>query len=81
MPCCGDKRASYRQGPLPSGAAVINSWSTGSTDLEYSGQGQLTVTGPLTGTLYRFLGRGARVRVHGSDVPSLVLVPGLKPVS
>jgi len=54
-------------------------WGMGSIDLEYSGQGQLTVIGPLTGTQYQFVGSGARVRIHGSDVPSLVLVPGLKP--
>jgi hypothetical protein len=80
MSCCGDKRALYRQEPLPSGAAdASHPWSAGSMDLVYVGQGQLTVTGPLTGTRYRFIGYGARVRIHGSDLPSLVLVPGLKP--
>ena len=78
MSCCGEKRSSFRQEPL-SNTGVATHWSMGSMELEYSGQGQLTVQGPLTGSLYRFIGSGARVRIHGSDVPSLVLVPGLKP--
>ncbi len=47
---------------------------------EYSGPGAIVVTGPLTGTRYQFAGSGARVAVHPADAPSLVGVPGVKPV-
>jgi hypothetical protein len=49
-------------------------------EFEYLGSGQLTVTGPLTGVVYHFASPGARVTVHGSDAPSLLSVPGLKPL-
>jgi hypothetical protein len=47
----------------------------------YTGAGQLTVTGPLTGTVYRFTGHGAVVLVHALDVASVVSVPGLRPLN
>jgi hypothetical protein len=47
---------------------------------EYAGHSRLAATGPLTGTRYYFNAHGARVLVHGPDVPSLALVPDLKPV-
>jgi hypothetical protein len=80
MSCCGETRASLRQEPSEDRNDQIGRWSIDSMDLEYFGNRQLTVTGPLTGTVYRFTGKGARLRIHGSDVPSLVLVPGLRPV-
>lgn len=77
MSCCGSQRAAARSAQTgPSGET--RHWSTGSVQFEYSGQGQLVVTGPLTGMVYRFGGGVDRVSVHGSDAPSLVSVPGLK---
>jgi len=52
-----------------------------STAFEYAGVNAIVVTGPMTGAIYRFAGRGARVTVHAADAPSLLGVPGLKPVS
>ena len=78
MSCCGSARASFRAQPSDGSLAGPSYWSSGPVDLEYSGQGQLTVTGPLTGTVYRFSANARRARVHGSDAPSLVTVPGLR---
>jgi hypothetical protein len=55
-------------------------WTSGPVEFEYLGSGQLTVTGPLTGVVYHFASPGARVIVQGSDAPSLLSVPGLKPL-
>ena len=78
MSCCGNQRAAFRNGPVQAAVGVSRSWAaSGSAEFEYLGAGQLTVTGPLTGSVYRFT-RAQRVRVHGSDVPSLVSVPGLR---
>ncbi len=80
MSCCGSQRAAVRSNGVSTAASAPRYATWGPVDLEYSGHGELTVVGPLTGSVYRFTGNGARVRVHGSDAPSLVSVPGLKPV-
>jgi hypothetical protein len=90
MSCCGSRRASLR--PAPSSGlspASVPSARTGSsafrpsasTVFEYTGHAQLTVTGPLTGVVYRFSTHGQRVRVHGADAASLKSIPSLKAVS
>lgn len=87
MSCCGRgfgqqghiARAAPRQAyahravPLPARRNVPITF-------EYVGLGAIAVTGPLTGRTYRFVGKGARVTVHGADAPSMVSVPGLRPV-
>ncbi|WP_321477390.1 hypothetical protein [uncultured Paludibaculum sp.] len=78
MSCCGSQRAAARPTQAPGSSGDARHWSAGAVMFEYSGQGQLVVTGPLTGTVYRFGGGAGRVSVHGSDAPSLVSVPGLK---
>jgi hypothetical protein len=78
MSCCGSQRAAARTAQSPGASGETRHWSTGAVQFEYSGQGQLVVTGPLTGMVYRFGGGMGRVSVHGSDAPSLVSVPGLK---
>ena len=80
MACCGNQRTTLRQGPGESAPANPHYRNTGDVIFEYSGNGQLTVTGPLTGTVYRFSGTGARLRVNGPDAPSLVSVPNMRPV-
>lgn len=76
MSCCGKQRNALQLAPSQHQGA--SQWSSGPVDFEYVGHGQLTVTGPLTGTIYRFFAPGTRLRVHGSDAPSLVSVPNLK---
>ena len=76
MSCCGKQRDGLRQPSFSSQTGP--KWTSGPVDFEYMGQGTLTVTGPLTGTVYYFSPR-TRLRVHGADAPSLVSVPNLKP--
>ncbi len=80
MSCCGSKRAALRYEPVSSVRSESRYSNWGPVNFEYTGQGQLTVVGPLTGFVYHFVGNGACVRVEGSDAPSLVSVPGLKPL-
>ncbi len=85
MSCCGNRRSAQRAhfgspvaAPPPRAARAVA--SAPPIVFEYRGGGTLVVTGPLTGVAYRFAGTGARLTVHGADAPSLVSVPGLKPV-
>ncbi len=80
MSCCGSQRAALRQETAQSSPGEPDYWAPAPIEFEYSGFSQLTVTGPLTGTVYHFASHGARVLVQGPDAPSLLSVPGLKPV-
>lgn len=89
MSCCGSHRAAQRtlRQSLPV-LAQNRTYSGVSAQVlplrhvtfEFSGVHSIVVTGPATGTTYRFLARGARLTVHAADAPSLVSVPGLRPV-
>lgn len=46
----------------------------------YLGRTTLTVTGPATGTVYRFATSGARLRIHPRDVAALKKVGPLRAV-
>lgn len=81
MSCCGKGRTAYSQANIGSTPPPENQyWVSTPVEFEYSGQGELTVTGPLSGMVYRFSPSARRVRVHGSDAPSLLSVPGILPV-
>ena len=80
MSCCGSQRTALRQDWNPVESGDIQYWTPGPIEFEYAGSGELTVTGPLTGIEYRFTANDRRVRVHGSDAPSFLSVPALKPV-
>jgi hypothetical protein len=94
MSCCGGHRAAQRasyQNQLSSspqrasflpgtGANGRGRLPVKHVTFEFSGATPIVVTGPATGTPYRFSARGARLTVHASDAPSLISVPGLKPV-
>jgi hypothetical protein len=77
MSCCGSQRASMRYDSPSTNSRNTAYWSPGPTGFVYTGQGRLTVTGPLTGIEYRFTSGGPAVTVHPSDVASLAAVPGL----
>jgi hypothetical protein len=79
MSCCGSRRATIRQdwGPVEQNDGQY--WVPDPVEFEYTGFGELTVTGPLTGIEYRFTANDRRARVHGSDAPSFLAVPGLRP--
>ena len=81
MSCCGKGRAAYTQANSGSTQSHGSHYQLSTPiEFEYSGQGELTVTGPLSGVVYRFTPSARRVSVHGSDAPSLLSVPGLRPV-
>jgi hypothetical protein len=81
MSCCGKGRSAYSQANTGSTPPQENQYQIRTpVEFEYSGQGELTVTGPLSGVVYRFNPSVRRVRVHGADAPSLLSVLGLRPV-
>ncbi len=81
MSCCDKGRTAYSQANIGSTPPPENQYRiTTPVEFEYSGNGELTVTGPLSGVIYSFTPTMRRVRVHGSDAPSLLAVPGLRPV-
>jgi len=86
MSCCGGNRAAQRSSYQASPAGLHRnpvpnaSTSAKAVNFEYSGATALTVAGPATGSIYRFSRSGMRLAVHGSDAPSLLAVPGLRPV-
>lgn len=81
MSCCGSRRTAYH-------SAQVSATRTGSAsfrpvapaEFEYTGHAQLTVTGPVTGVVYRFQSHGQHLSVHGADAPSLYSIPSLKAV-
>ena len=80
MSCCGKGRTAYSQANINSTQPSENQYRISApVEFEYLGQGELTVTGPLSGIVYRFTPSVRRVSVHGSDAPSLLTVPGLRP--
>jgi hypothetical protein len=89
MPCCGRGRSLQRPSQMVSSARARSPMSSpmaagrptlAPTAFEYTGPSAIAVTGLRTGATYRFAGKGARVSVHGADAPSLIGVPGLRPV-
>jgi hypothetical protein len=69
--CCGRTRpisATPRLQPPAGGTEMFT----------YLGRTALTVTGPATGTVYRFPAPGARLRVDARDAPALRKVPVLR---
>jgi hypothetical protein len=83
MSCCGRGKALQRPLPLQNIArppARAPHQQVAPVMFEYAGPGAIAVTGPFTGTIYRFGAAGQRVPVRGADAASLLGVPGLKPV-
>jgi hypothetical protein len=81
MACCGGQRAALRGGGGQVGAAASVSFVPRAHEFEYTGPGELQIMGPLTGKVYTFRGRGARLRVDASDVASFVSIPNLRRIS
>lgn len=87
--CCGSSRAQYRGTSVslppprlaPKVAASNSSAgrSPGPT-FEYIGRTGLTVTGAVTGRVYRFERAGSRVGVDPRDRPSMGAIPVLRQV-
>lgn len=80
MSCWGSQRSALPDESLQSTPGGDQFWNSGAMDFEYTGSGRLTVTGPLTGVVYRFSITTPRLRIHAADVASIFSVPALKPV-
>jgi len=94
MSCCGGRRAAQRTNHQPQPVLAHERTSSGASagtatrgilplkhvTFEFNGVTSIVVTGPATGTTYRFSAKGVRLTVHAADAPSLVSVPGLRPV-
>ena len=85
MACCGNRRLSA--GATSSGsvatvrpAPAAETRRSGVAYFLYTGQGGIIVTGPATGTRYRFGMNGAIVPVALADRASLAQVPALRQV-
>jgi hypothetical protein len=78
MACCGSQRAALRAGTANIGGAAGTPFVPRAHEFEFIGAGELQITGPLTGKLYTFRGRGTRLRVDASDVASFVSIPNLR---
>jgi hypothetical protein len=70
--CCGRSR------PI-SASPRLRPPTRGGTIFTYLGRTSLTVTGPATGTVYRFPAPGARLNVDPRDVVALGRVTVLRP--
>ncbi|MDE3166662.1 MAG: hypothetical protein KGN36_12725 [Acidobacteriota bacterium] len=79
MSCCGSQRAALRQGAAAAGGSPAD-YRTGPVEFEYHGGGALRIVGPMTGAVYQFPGSGSRAVVRAADVPSLAMVPLLRPI-
>jgi hypothetical protein len=86
MPCCGKARtqiqgtiSSQRPKPAPT-VSQAQPYAGQSTYFRYFGQTGLTVNGPVSSRLYRFVANGAPIEVDARDAASLARVPNLRPV-
>jgi hypothetical protein len=90
MSCCGRSRAGPPGAGAPTNQAgavqpvpyrkTLSGAPASAVTLEYQANRVLTVTGPVTGATYRFVGQGARSSVDVRDRASLLAVPGLRQV-
>lgn len=84
MPCCGKARAQLQQTTSsqrtrPAASAVSSPPSPiQSAYFRYVGKTGLTVTGPASSKMYRFLANGAPVAVDARDAAALARVPNLR---
>lgn len=73
------------QAPVPVPSATpqpaVHIEHSSEVEFEYIGAGRLTVTGPITGTVYYFSVNRETISVNSADAPLLVSIPGLKIVS
>ena len=91
MSCCGKARAQVqraisnqpaRRGPSPAAQPKplhrTQSAVAGNVYFSYFGTTGLTVTGPISSRVYRFVSNGPPLEVDSRDAPSLARVPNLR---
>jgi hypothetical protein len=79
MSCCGGSRQAW-SGPPIAGAADRFAVSPGAVHWEYLGATSITVTGPITGVMYRFPYPGSRIPIDSRDAVYFHGVPHLAQV-
>ena len=81
MGCCDNRRATFRQAPIASASGGSAEYRPlAPVEFEYTGHGQLSVTGLVTGVVYRFPSHGHRRQVHGADAAGIRSIPSLRTV-
>lgn len=78
MSCCGGARSA---GPALPGTGVVTVPShvrPAFSVFRYEGENPIVIIGRMTGTRYRFAGRGSEVAVDIRDRPSVRQVPRLR---
>lgn len=76
MSCCGGKRQGFR---VPdNGSSDSRASAIAPVLMQYAGNSTLRVLGPVTGMLYEFGARGAKVLVDGRDAVHMRQVPNLR---
>jgi hypothetical protein len=68
MGCCGERRRAM--------ASQYGEYVT----MVYSGQGDMAITGGMTGKTYYFYGPGSIQKVDKRDLSNVEMIPGLKRV-
>ncbi|HXK03043.1 MAG TPA: hypothetical protein VMS37_11625 [Verrucomicrobiae bacterium] len=81
MPCCGQGQVGPSRYSPNSAAAGRSSEAPRTVAFAYNGTTVLTVTGPVTGRQYRFVGHGAALPVDVRDERAVAAVPKLRRVS
>jgi hypothetical protein len=63
--------------PRSSGSTAQVAGDPGGAVVEYTGATNLTIRGPISGLVYRFVSPGARMIVDGRDAAFLLAIPHL----
>ena len=85
MSCCGKTRAQLQesistQNPKVAGGAAPQPAAAQSIYFRYFGKTGLTVRGPASSVVYRFVGDGAPIAVDPRDAAALARVPNLRAI-
>lgn len=83
MNCCGSKRKSFGQTPENHSTETGKMPSVPSAvfvKFKYVGLRAMTVTGGITGAVYRFAQAGAELMVDKRDAPGMGAVPNIERV-
>jgi hypothetical protein len=87
MSCCGNNRSRFYATPQPRSSVAPSGLSAPPSTrqvapipiiFEYIGQTGLSAVGSVTGALYRFDQKNARVAIDPRDAPGIASVPNLR---
>jgi hypothetical protein len=78
MACCGQRRGQIAAGGTVAGGARASQPGARFALYEYTGLTGMTVSGPVSGSKYRFASPGAKAQIDMRDVASLSGLPNLR---